>query len=342
MKLDYSSLNQPVTTADITAFQHSQSQQQTSSRQIYIALGVIALVFLVIFFVIPLLTSGNGIELGSLGYLGAIAIFFGLIIVVTVVATKIQTKKLAKLYRFALHNNLTLKANISNPTYAGAIFDERNGHSRTISQALAFPDGSEIGNYHYTTGSGKNSQMHVWTYARVQLKRQLPNMLLDSKKNNMFGTFSNLPNSMKSGQMLSLEGDFNKYFTLYAPVEYKQDALYVFTPDVMAAIIDAGQDYDIEVIGDSLFLYRSQTISIDSELELTKILSILNRIGGELLDQSSNYTDQRVGNRAENTIAQQGQQLKHRIKPSTIILVAAILFLTFVPMMISLIVSVLR
>ena len=37
-------------------------------------------------------------------------------------------------------------------------------------------------------------------------------------------------------QVLSLEGDFDRYFTLYCPKEYERDALYVFTPDLMALL----------------------------------------------------------------------------------------------------------
>lgn len=334
MKLDYSALNQPVTAADIATFKQSQSHQsQISTQHLYIVIGIIVFILLV-FLGVPLLTSSHAVEASSFGFFAVAIFFFVLVGAIAVVAIKIQTKKLAKLYKFTVQNNLMLKTNVSNPGYAGTIFDE--GHSRVINQAIAFPDGSEIGNYRYITGSGKNSQTHMWTYAHIRLARELPNMLLDSKKNNLFGAFTNLPNSIKSDQVLSLEGDFDTYFTLYAPAEYKRDALYIFTPDVMAAIIDAGQDYDLEIIGSSLFLYRPQTISIDSESELTKILAILSTIGGELLDQSNNYRDERVGDRAENAVAQQGRQLKHRVSPLLIIFVAVILFITFMPTIISL------
>ncbi|HEY1085244.1 MAG TPA: hypothetical protein VGE34_00775 [Candidatus Saccharimonadales bacterium] len=334
MKLDYSALHQPVTASDISAYKQSLHRQSRPVLQVT-SVVVMAIFILSVVFGIQLASSGS-IQSGNFGFAAMMLGFFGFIVGIAIIATRIQTKKLAKLYKFATQNNLKLKAGVSSPGYAGTIFDE--GHSRMIDQALSFPDGSEIGNYQYTTGSGKSTQVHLWTYARAPLKRQLPNMLLDSKHNNLFGTFTSLPNSMKSNQVLSLEGDFDKHFTLYAPVAYKTDALYIFTPDVMAAIIDAGKDYDMEIIGNELFLYRSQTVRIDSEQELTKILTILGKISTELLDQTDYYADKRVGDRGQDVIAQPGQRLKQRMNPLAITLVAIFLFITFAPMLIGMLV----
>ena len=66
-----------------------------------------------------------------------------------------------------------------------------------------------------------------------------------------------LPNR---AQRLSLEGDFDDYFTLYCPETYERDALYLFTPDVMARLIDRVRGFDVEIIDDWLFFTSSRDV----------------------------------------------------------------------------------
>src|SRR5690606_15087483 len=131
--------------------------------------------------------------------------------------------------------------------YPGSIFDIGNGRHSFGNYRRPFAPELDIGSYRYTTGSGKNKSTHTWGYAAIKLPRKLPNMLLDARNNNsLFGT--NLPVSYRRDQVLSLEGDFDKYFTLYCPRQYERDALYVFTPDLMALLIDESAAFDVEIV----------------------------------------------------------------------------------------------
>lgn len=312
MGLDFSALNQPVTKADIAAFKQSKGKRDKTPFVLYTLVGIVGVVVLGV---------GLGAATGRLR-LDALMppIIFFLIIslfgAIIGISFWLRTTKLAKLYKFATQNNLILKADVFNPDYAGMIFDE--GHSRQINEALVFPDGTEIGNYQYTVGGGKNQTTYRWSYIRIKLTRRLPNMVLDAKKNNLFRKFSNLPDSFKKTQTLALEGDFNNYFTLYAPKEYERDALYVFTPDVMAAVIDAGQAYDMEVVDDNLMIYSSYSTPLDSQERLTKLLAIIDKIGSEIRDQSYRYADERVGDRTQNIVAEPGRRLKGGLSTVTI------------------------
>lgn len=90
------------------------------------------------------------------------------------------------------------------------------------------------------------------TVVVLPLHRPVPNMILQGKQQSIF---SKLGIAMNESQKLALEGDFNSYFTLYCPNGYERDALYVFTPDVMAKMIDAYGVTDIEFVDDRLLLY---------------------------------------------------------------------------------------
>lgn len=311
MHIDYSPLTQPVTKEDIRAY--SARYKQPFSALGPIAIGVFGLL-LALFIV-------EGAASGEYHSTIPLIVFFVLPVILIscliALSNRAGKKRRARLYKFALANNVELTVDRPNTNYVGMIFDE--GHSRMIKEALLFPDGREIGNYMYVTGSGKNRTTHSWGYIRVKLSRRLPHMVLDAKSNNLLKRFSNLPDGFNKSQTLSLEGNFNDYFTLYAPKEYERDALYVFTPDVMAAVIDAGARYDIEVIDDTLILYASIGLQIDNETQLQNMMRVVDTISGELKDQSKYYADERVGDRSLNSIAAQGYRLKSGVKIGTII-----------------------
>lgn len=234
--------------------------------------------------------------------------------------------KLVRLFRFARDNKITFlfdqPVSEADERYQeGMIFG--SGHSRKIRELFRFPDGTEIANYQYVTGSGKNRQEHNWGFARFTLPRRVPHMILDARKNNFLGTLSNLPVGLRGSQRLSLEGDFDKYYTLYAPDTYKRDALYVFTPDVMAAVIDTGAQYDIELIDDHVYLY-SRMIDLTSAEQLEGIMNIVTAFGAEVSAQSSRYADERINNRTQDIIAEPGRRLKQRTKTLTIITIVVV------------------
>ena len=227
-----------------------------------------------------------------------------------------------QLQEFAAQNTLTYMANHAYDNRPGMIFT--SGHSRVFPQLL-FAQGrafAELGNYQYTTGSGKSRQVHNFGFMRIKLPRRLPNMVLDSKKNNFFGgRLSNLSVGFGGAQKLSLEGDFDKYFTLYAPEQYKRDALYAFTPDVMQALVEAVHAYDCEVIDDDFYIYSSSAFNLMDRAQLVELAGIARKLHGELAEQTDYYADERVGDRALNMVANEGARLKTRMAPITIILI---------------------
>ncbi|MBO0980277.1 hypothetical protein [Microbacterium sp. SD291] len=164
-----------------------------------------------------------------------------------------------RLHRFAQANGMHYEGSVADPPLPGMIFNL--GRARSASDLLrgTRPRFVEFGNYRYTTGSGKNSTTHKWGYVAVKLDVPLPNIVLDAKGNNSFG--SNLPASFEREQHLSLEGNFDQYFTLYCPAGYERDALYLFTPDIMARFIDNAAELDVEIVDDWMFLYTRREVS---------------------------------------------------------------------------------
>jgi len=232
----------------------------------------------------------------------------------------------ARMDKFAIVNGMVFSPVDPNPAYPGAIFSL--GDSRQAIDHVRRTSGRfiDFGNYRYTTGSGKNRSTRTWGFLAFHLDRRLPNMVLDSKANNgFFG--SNLPATFDKAQILSLEGDFDKYFTLYCPKEYERDALYVFTPDLMALLIDEASPFDVEIVDDWMFVYSNAAFQTGDVNMYARLFRIVDTVGAKTLTQTDRYVDERIGTFAANIVAPQGARLKRRVSVGAIIL--AVVFVAF-------------
>jgi hypothetical protein len=165
-----------------------------------------------------------------------------------------------RLDRFARANGMSFEPQRPQPPLPGMIFSQGSGRMASNLVRGDQPRFVEFANYRYTTGSGKNQQTHTWGYVAVHLSTPLPHIVLDALGNNgLFG--SNLPVTFDRDQHLSLEGDFDRYFRLYCPRGYERDALYLFTPDIMARFVDNAAALDVEIVDDWLFFYGKRDFS---------------------------------------------------------------------------------
>ncbi len=197
-----------------------------------------------------------------------------------------------RLNRFAQANGMSYEAKIDDPPLPGMIFSIGGGRvAKDLVRGTA-PRFVEFGNYQYTVKSGKNSTTYTWGYVAVKLDVPLPNIVLDAEGNNsVFG--SNLPASFHKEQRLSLEGDFDRYFTLYCPAGYERDALYLFTPDIMARFIDNAAQLDVEIVDDWLFLYTKRQVTT---LDAATWAWLFGAVGALItkFDQWARWRDERL------------------------------------------------
>jgi len=146
-------------------------------------------------------------------------------------------------------------------------------------------------------------------YLALTLARRLPNMVLDGKRNNPL-VGSSLLHLPLSDQRFSLEGDFDKYFDLYVPSGYERDALYVFTPDLMALMIDEASDFDIEIRDDQLIVYASAPLDLKNPAWWQWMERVMAVVGRKAFTQTDGYSDERVGDRAANVVAPEARLLR--------------------------------
>lgn len=251
-----------------------------------------------------------------------------------------SSKRWERWYRlegFARSNQLQFSPLDANPNYPGAIFS--SGSNRAAYDHMRSTDARfvDYGNYRYVTSNGKSSTTHTWGFLALQLDRSLPHIVLDSLANN--GIFGSSLSTYDKTQRLSLEGDFDRYFTLYCPAEYERDALYVFTPDLMALCIDNVAPFDVEIIDQWMFVYSAAAFDMMQPAVHHRLLSIVDTVGAKTLRQTARYSDERIGNFAANVVAPPGQRLKRTFPVWLIVFLVGFLGLALVLPAIFLLVS---
>lgn len=193
-----------------------------------------------------------------------------------------------KLQCFANDNDWTYTRNQTRARNDGVLFSHANNYLY----------GYEIDTGLYTVGEfsfeypGARERVG-YMYVAISLDSNLPNMILDAKSNNLslFGlSTSNLPALSQKNQSVSLEGDFDKYFTLYAPEGYQSDARYIFTPDIMALLMNNNQDNDAEIVDDILYIYYGKVQWLD-ETFWENVEKVVESVGAKTKLKSTRYKD---------------------------------------------------
>lgn len=330
---DYSALSRPVSAEEIRHFRHwaktsgwiRTTRAAVSALQVIVIVIVAAVAFSVfasfLSFFVSLATHGTAAE-------GPVAVLLPLVLLGVMAGLAVAAwrgwngtpatwEKRLRLREFAAARSSTYTGVIAAPPYPGMIFGI--GTSREAYDSVRANTGRalDVGNYRYTVKQGKSSTTYRWGYVALRLDRRLPHMVLDAASNNLlFG--SNLPRSFEKDSVLSLEGDFDRYFTLYCPPEYGRDALYVFTPDLMALLIDESSAFDVEIVDDWMFVYSTKPFDLLQPSVWHRLDHIVQTVGSKTLDQTRLYSDERVADRTLNIVAPQGQRIRRGVAPGAV------------------------
>ncbi len=338
--VDYSAFDEPADPAAVRAFRRDQSGGGFGFSLSPVAGTVLVGLVVSFIVVVAVVVIGANLTLGSLGgrspvasLLGGAVVAVPFTIVVVSLIVRLARGGFAggtgwrdryRLDRFARANGFVYAHRSPAPQYPGMIF--QRGSGRQSRDHLRSSEGRfvDFGNYRYTTGSGKNRRTRSWGFLAIHLDRALPHMVLDAKANDQL-LASSLPLSLGREQRLSLEGDFDRHFTLYCPREYERDALYVFTPDLMALLIDEAGAFDVEIVDQWLFVYSPTPLPMGRAAVVQRMLRIVDTVGAKALSRTDRYRDDRVGDFGANTVAPQGRRLKRGVPALFIVVAVAVI-----------------
>ncbi|MEP6482092.1 MAG: hypothetical protein ABJA94_08815 [Rhodoglobus sp.] len=225
----------------------------------------------------------------------------------------------SRLPAFAAANHLLFSRRDSNPEYPGTLFAV--GNDRVALDHLRSTSGRyfDLGSYHFTVSAGSSAALLKWGFIAIQLDRRLPHMLMEATGHRGWAN-GGVPISIDRTQSISLEGDFDSYFTLYAPKDYESDARYVFAPDLMALLIDETTQMHVEIVDDWLFVYSSVDFDGASLEDYQRYFRIIEVVGAKTLRQTDRYEDDRLQQAsvpaAERVVAADGRRLRNgRLSP---------------------------
>ena len=125
--------------------------------------------------------------------------------------------------------------------------------------------------------------------------------------------------SFKNNQIDLLEGDFNNYYTLYAPEDYGIDVRYIFTPDLMNILVNESDNIDIEILDSELYIYFGNS-QLDTPAFWQRSFRLYSELRDKLVEKSGRYADDRT---SDGSVAPQGTRLKQGI-PAIVIFIIVV------------------
>jgi hypothetical protein len=222
---------------------------------------------------------------------------------------------------FAGANGLTWHITSPDPHYPGIVFQRGADRIRAENIETSVGRYLNLGEFRYTTGKGRNRAVHRWGFLALRLDHPLPHMVLDARGTGGLLGAGRLPAYFARDQVLHLEGDFDRHFTLYCPKDYEQDALYLFTPDLMALFLDKAATLDAEIVDDWLFFYSARPFDIAHPQTMRRMLGVATAVGDRLAARAGRYHDDRPSIGAEPAAG--GRRLRPRIPWLGIVVSAA-------------------
>lgn len=125
--------------------------------------------------------------------------------------------------------------------------------------------------YETTIETGRSSYTYRYTALELDVHGKLPDLLLANKASTVMKL--NFAGNFGTKHTVSLEGNFNERFTLYAQPGNEMEALQVFSPDVMALAEDEAGRFSLEFVANRIYIYANGFIRDERTLGAAFVLA---------------------------------------------------------------------
>jgi hypothetical protein len=191
------------------------------------------------------------------------ALFQGLIASIPLIMLVVFGSRVIRARRrrggYRVHHRLVRFGEANGMSYLpGPLSDGHFGSARRsfdltrVMRPVAEP-GVEFGNHEIVATDRRHGAPRFGGYAMIRLGAEMPHIRVVARRGALRRALS-AARQPDGDQRLSLEGDVDRHFALYCPAGSERDALYLFTPDVLAVLIDRVRGLDMEIVGDRLLL----------------------------------------------------------------------------------------
>lgn len=167
----------------------------------------------------------------------------------------------------------------------------------------------EFGNLHRRHG-----RKDLWCYLSVKLAVPVPHLILNS--HGAGDLAGQLPVWVARSQRLPLEGNFDSWFHAFAPKGYERDALFLLTPDVMAALVDNAREFHVELVDDRVIFFAPGARRFSNAATWRAMDALLQGALPPLVRAAVRYRDERVpGQNSSPTVASILATMQHPESP---------------------------
>ncbi|SMQ68475.1 hypothetical protein [Agreia sp. VKM Ac-1783] len=167
--------------------------------------------------------------------------------------------------------------------------------------------------------------VNSFTFVRFTLPTSVPHLVVTSNRSS---TLNAAGLAISGGRVLRGSIEFDASFTLHCPADYERDALYIFTPDVLALLIDVAPGCDLELVDDTAYLYMSREPKLWDERVGADLLAVVELLRRKLDRQTRHYVDERssagTSRAGSPTVARSGLRLANRRSARGVLLATAL------------------
>ncbi|WP_402844951.1 hypothetical protein [Microbacterium sp. GXS0129] len=167
----------------------------------------------------------------------------------------------------------------------------------------------ELGIHHSVArGQGAATIQRPFGFIEVPLPAPVPHIVLANRRRSIIPTLG----LGRGAARMDLEGDFASVFQLIVPEGYQRDALYIFTPDLMARVIDLGSGAEIELVSDRLYVYLPANTRFDRAETMATAVTLAEEFHRRFAARTESYRDDQAGElaaRAGVAVGLRGQRL---------------------------------
>jgi hypothetical protein len=187
-----------------------------------------------------------------------------LIVIPIIIVAYIRNKIIkAFIEQFASANGFTYAPSGDLEGLDGQLFQV--GESKSVSNVVSgthqnFP--LRFFYYSYAEGHGKDRHVYEFTVCEIEYQRALPHILME--KESFLGSALSSRGGMEK---LKFANDFDAHFSVYVNRGYEIEALEIFTPEVLEALLARANNFEFEFVGQHLFIYTKGYITTRKRLE---------------------------------------------------------------------------
>ncbi|MFA5831294.1 MAG: hypothetical protein WC878_05690 [Candidatus Paceibacterota bacterium] len=121
-------------------------------------------------------------------------------------------------------------------------------------------------------GEEKTGELISFTMCETRMEGNVPSVILISQENTE--NIVLLKRGIPEHKELTLEGDFNKYFSVYTRAGKEREALEILTPDIMIELIKYAGLFSFEFNQNRIFVCGAKNLLKREELEKLREISL--------------------------------------------------------------------